>query len=450
MLRAGRHPLLRVRQGDEGHIVVPYDIEDRGAAGYTIHVYNPNLPFLDSENGDAVQHENREFDSRVLVDRANDGSWQWSLSDPDWSGTLPDDSDLSRGGNFGPMTLSVLPYEAFPIQPTLPGSIAQGVVLLLDGNERADAVSAGGRPVPYLTPLDSHDAHGAWVLPDQGPYAATVEGTGPGTYGETFLGRSLTGRISDIPAAGVTRDHISADPRTQSITFATDARRKPFAVELVGHGNGLAETAALRATSFRGGHDTVALAGSGLTLHHVGPATTVRISLSAVGRRLAPSTFQSGALRIGANETATFRPRRLTALADGAVDVTLTRRGHVVARSTLHSRLRTIAAVSVGPLHAATAGGLVTVTLRLGLHRLPRGSMAVAAWLVRRNGRVIAHHTVTLGAGQLRSGVRTLRWTARLPRHSRLLISAGVAALAPAATTYQSVVRSVSREISVG
>src|SRR5262249_11532917 len=72
-LRTNRGALLSLHQGDSGHSVIAYDIENDSNGGYFLDVYDPNRPFLASENSDADQHKQREQDSRIAVDPAGGG-----------------------------------------------------------------------------------------------------------------------------------------------------------------------------------------------------------------------------------------------------------------------------------------------------------------------------------------------------------------------------------------
>jgi hypothetical protein len=130
-LNAGDHPLIELRNGTEGHVVVAYAVDQAngsdlvGAGDRVIDVYNPNQEFTVGENAlDGLAHQSIMSTSEIIVHP--DGHWEFQGFSPEW--------------HAGPGSLVVMPHGTVPVRPTLPDS-ASGLVDLLFGSAHATQVT---------------------------------------------------------------------------------------------------------------------------------------------------------------------------------------------------------------------------------------------------------------------------------------------------------------------
>ena len=137
-LDAGDHPLVEMRNGSEGHVVVAYEVDQAngsslvGPGDRVIDVYNPNAPFTAAENStDGTTHEGTLSTSEIVVHP--DGHWEFQGFSPEYHG--------------GPGSLVVMPYGVVPVHPDLPIDVS-GLISLMFGSATATQVTDGAGPHP--------------------------------------------------------------------------------------------------------------------------------------------------------------------------------------------------------------------------------------------------------------------------------------------------------------
>ena len=186
-LRKGDYPLVCLLQGTKGHVLPAYDVADSADVpeGFDLYVYDPDVPFLVSEDSDGGAHFSNVTQSRITVDV----NGNWTLPSQGWRGEVDG--------------IVVVPYDVTPLQPTLPASFVGLLTLILgQGGTTRQLADLDGRTLlqqdgsinrdtrtllpsaSRFAPLDSRANTDIYLLGGPGPYVHTVESTedAPFTY----------------------------------------------------------------------------------------------------------------------------------------------------------------------------------------------------------------------------------------------------------------------------
>ncbi len=345
-LRGGDDPQISLRDGGsltKMHVVIAYDIEQdpnsSNAGDYYIDVYDSNKQFLTSGTGDettadGMNHAGALGASRIHV-RA-DGFWE-----------LPS-SNLSAS-SLGNLVVSG--YDNPPRHPselTLGGLARQGLVLLLGSDvarflPRATAagatagratvassteqISAGGRTLftrpgvlntnpktalhatPWVPPTGGTSDTEGYILGAGANADYTVRLSSKATTAETrtILGPGFLGQISTTLHRGVS-DELTVQPGQRSVGISSPGAPSPVDAQLVVRApDGSTRTVATSSPSSTG--DTLSFPGGASTfrLVHQGPAATVGVTLSWVGRAGPPQAVSSR-VRVAADSTLQLTP----------------------------------------------------------------------------------------------------------------------------------------------
>jgi hypothetical protein len=342
-LNAADHPLIEINKDlANGHVLVAYDLEPgAGPNDYYIDVYDPNLPFLTSENVDSSgdAHQASEQNSRVHV-----------TADNHWSN--PHNGGLWSGG-FN--NLVVLPYNVVPVQPTLPTSLnglltfvfggsAQTVqfadtngqtLFMLDGSINTNVVTGLTNAMPFAPLSDAGPGPAGFIFATTtnasggtytNDFVHTLRGTGSGTYTHSVLGRDFATRITDISANSNTLDTVTVNSQTPVVRFQTSDSSKPLKVQLLARAtNGAVHTATFSTTTFANTGDKFSYDQSSerMIFTHAGPATAYSFTLSQADQNGNPAVFVSTNLLIGAGDTAIIGPADWQNLATTPVTLTV-------------------------------------------------------------------------------------------------------------------------------
>ncbi len=435
-LNTGDHPLIEIRNGTEGHVVVAYEVDQGngstivGNGDRVIDVYNPNQEFLSGEDTiDGAAHENSLSTSEIVVH--SDGHWEFQGFSPEWHG--------------GPGSIVVMPYGVVPVQPTLPTSIA-GLVDLLFGSAGATQVS-DGHGHTLLGADGSLNTTPATRIPDAtqfatlsgtakpgpaiflfghgGTYTTTVRGTGHGQYHDAFFAKGMAASLSASAATGV-KDAISLPSSMDGLEFgqtsgaASGAPRNANAQIVVNGTQGSRETATL-ATSvpasgqagllFNGSHNAVEVTAGKV------PASAT-LSLSWAGPHGLPQSFLASTVHLTAGEKATFTPASWSSLQSSTITLRLVNAHGAVTTRTLENRIRPAGKFTVA-LRIAHAGRTRRLTIGARFRRLAGGSSAILVWEVLKGSKLVAGHTVSLSGRTLHLGLisRTFTFTGAASGH---------------------------------
>jgi hypothetical protein len=239
---------------------------------------------------------------------------------------------------------------------------------------------------------------------------------------------NLAGLQASLQAGGHAGqvDHVSVDPRSDTIGYQTNAPHTALGGTLVtvpgtgasatGAGDVAARASAtsslsdhlvgFQLASGRGGGEQLSFrSGSELVLHHTGPRTSLSLTLSAFAANGQPLAVRLPPLRVVAGETLRVAPQNWRALGSTPVRVSVTLRGRTTTRFTRgRKKGGRFASVSHATL-ASLGGGHYRADLDLAVRRAPARGWLSAAATVTRNGRVVVRATpVQLDASALRSG----------------------------------------------
>jgi hypothetical protein len=423
----GTYPLIALRDGGSGHVVVAYDLEGT-PDDYYIDVYDPNRQFAADESTNNSTHEQNLKDSRVHVD--SDGHWQ-----------------LPSTGMVGDMAGLVVtrPTDLPKFNPTLVGTglVEKGVAAVLFASSRShqrqsaapaaqapstvtQVTGAAGktmfdaagnlnanpatrlRAAPFAplvgsvhTSADSGQAPFILLPASESTVRETVKDTGTGSDTHVLMAHGALAEIDTQANAG-SSDQLTLAPAGSGARFATDASRKPVTLTLMGAFSHRREAATVTTTSFRGGSDSVAFSGGGLVLRHRGAATTLTMRLAVSGAGTVPTTFLTGPVPVPANGTARIARVNWASLGTSSLRLSVGGRALV-----LRNRLSRLPRVSIVSLRAKRlAGHRVALAVQLARHSLPGDAQLSLQWTLRRRSKAIAT-TTQLVNGRTRSATYT-------------------------------------------
>jgi hypothetical protein len=211
----------------DGHAVVAYGIADTGNGGFNILIYNPDQPFEPSED---INPSGRALNASSSVISVS-GNGHWTLSNP-----------AMNGGIF---SITVFPWNAIPVQPTLPGistlasvtwslasgdavvtqvSDGQGHTLLANGRWNTDprTTLTGMRPMPNFGGQRIRTPP-SFVGIRSGPLTHTLAGVANGTYQLQWLGNHSGVTLLNVPTAPGAQDTAMVD--AGKINFIADRNK---------------------------------------------------------------------------------------------------------------------------------------------------------------------------------------------------------------------------------
>ncbi len=447
-LHAGDHPLVELRNGSEGHVVVAYGVDQAndsnlvGNGDRVIDVYDPNQEFTNGENTpNGTTHQAVLSTSEIVVH--SDGHWEFPGFTPEWHG--------------GPGSLVVMPYGVVPVQPTLPTSIS-GLVDLLSGSARATQVTdSGGRT---LLRSDGSINTGPTGIPDaaqfatlsgstrpgpdiflfgrRGTYTTTVQGSASGSYHDALFAHGLAASISAAATPAV-KDSLSVPASLDGLRFgqtspAAASTPRQAHIEIVVTGSQKSERTATVATTvpvkgqaaimFNAAHDAVEVTAGN-------QPTSYTLSLSWAGPHGFPQTFAAPTVHLAAGDRATFTPANWSTLQASAATLRLTRPNGKTTTRTIQNRLRPADRYTVS-LKVAKFGATRRLTIISRFIRLTPGSTALINWQVRRGRTLVARRTASLTGRRLRRGLTSLTFPVRGLKSRGYTFRASVELLSPA------------------
>jgi hypothetical protein len=429
-LNAGDHPLVELRNGSEGHVVVAYGVDQAngsslvGNGDRVIDVYNPNQEFTTGENAiDGSAHRDVLSTSEIVVHP--DGHWEFQGFDPEWHG--------------GPGSLIVVPYGVVPVRPSLPINVS-GLISLLFGSAHATQVS-DSHGHTLLNPDGSINTDpatriadatqfatlsgtakpgpGIFLLGHAGTYTTTVQGNADGVFHEALFAHGMAASISAAATPAVA-DRISVPANADGLQFgqtgrATSTPPRTAKVQIVVDGPQSSKRTATVVTSvpvtgqagvhFNAARDTVAVTAGN-------QPTSATLSLSWIGPHGFPQTFVAPTVHLAAGDRATFTPADWASLQSSRVTLLVANRNGRTTTRTLQNGIRPAGRYTVALRIAGTrADRRLTITTHF--IRLPQGSSALMAWQVLNGRALVAKRTVLLNARRLHRGsvVRTLAFT---------------------------------------
>jgi hypothetical protein len=442
-LAAGDHPLVEIRSGTDGHVVVAYAVDQSdgntavGPGDRVIDVYNPNQPYTAAENNtNGSTHQQTLASSQIIVH--SDGHWVFN-GGPDLSG--------------GPGSMVVMPTSTIPLQPSLPLNVSD-ILDVTFGSASATQVSEpGGHDL--LGKGGSIDNNAKTGIPDatqfaaltgtdtptpkmfllghRGTYTTTVRGTAAGEYHQVLLSHGNSVSIA-AAASRADTDSLTAAANLGGLRFGRSkgSGARHASVELVGHGDGGELTATVATTVPTKGRAGVSFTGkdSGLEVTAGGQAAPATLTLTWTGKDGLPQTFKAPALKLAAGDKAAIAPSSWSSLASGKLAVSIRHRNGRITKMTLHNRVRAADRYSIA-LAVSRTGHRRRLQVRTHFSKLQRRSEAVITFEVLRGRRLVAKHVVSLSGKHLHRGVIKRSYVFK-PGSARYRFRATVAVLSPA------------------
>jgi hypothetical protein len=441
-LAAGDHPLVEIRSGTDGHVVVAYAVDQAdgntavGPGDRVIDVYNPNQPYTAGENNtNGNAHQQTLASSQIIVH--SDGHWVFN-GGPDLSG--------------GPGSMVVMPASTIPVQPSLPLNVSD-IIDVTFGSAAATQVSAPGghdllgsdgsinnnakTGIPGATqfaPLTGTDTPGPsmFLFGHSGAYTTTVQGSASGQYHQVLLSHDNSESIT-AAAGRADTDTLTTAANLGGLRFGQSkgSGGRHASIELVGHGDGGELTATVATTVPTKGQAGVSFTGkdSGVDVAAGGQATSATLTLTWAGKDGLPQTFQAPALKLAAGDEAAIAPSSWSALASGSLAVSIRHRNGRTTMMTVHNRIRPANRYSVA-LAVARKGKSRTLQVRTDFTKLAAKSEAVITFEVLRGRRLVAKHVVSLSGKSVHRGLIKENYAFK-PGSMRYSFRATVAVLSP-------------------
>jgi hypothetical protein len=439
-------PMIAIRDGSGGHVVLAYDLEeggsgDCGSADFCIYVYDPNVPFV-GEDSNGATHDANVMESRIQV--TDDG--RYSLVSTPFNGAVNE--------------IIVTKASQIPLHPTMPGSLesvaevaaialfaslgpnaagqppSSRTVQLTDTTGRTlfgpggILVTDPGKRLP-ATPFPpfvrgAASTEGFLAKAEVGPIFQTVVGGATGPDRHVLVTPTFAGQIDTMAIDGVA-DKLAFDAGG-GVGFQTQANQKSLTASIMARTESGLRSAELRTTSRRAVLDEFRFDRDRVTLlfQHGGLPEGFRLRLSSVGKHAQAVAFDSGPLQIGAKEAASFSPSNWMKLDS----VTMTVRGSsgLERREVLPNRLATkpmgrIMALDVDDrVRGVPRARVLEIASRLD--RLSPNTQVTLAWTVGANGRVVVNETRNLRAAEIRPGLRRDRYIFYAPEAGKFIVSA--------------------------
>jgi IPT/TIG domain-containing protein len=411
-----------------GHTILAYDTRPE-FGGSEVRVYNPNIPFTTNEEGNAEAHEEAELkNSQLHLDRGH-----WTFPQFPWEGSEAD--------------LVVYKHSELPIinrePPHLPNIFAAaGMVAFGDAGDGVTQLSDGHGSLfarGQLAPQSSWPK-GVAPLPafTSKPMALQLAALDPkqartltATIDRAAGGGGMDVRLPDLQAnlqAGAHAgqvDHVTIDPRADSIGYATSASHTTLGGTLLSvppsaakaalpHGKGPSalqdRLVQFSMGSGSGRHDQLSFPdGRTFIVHHAGAPTTVSLTLQdfAGGQ---PTAVQLPPQRVRTGATLRVEPRGgWGKLGSGVVRVASTVHGHTTVRDVPAHRLGNRFASVRRAMLTALGRGRYRMDATLSLHHAPRqASLSVRASILQRGHTLIQAKPVLLQGVGLQAGKVTV------------------------------------------
>jgi hypothetical protein len=416
-----------------GHTVLAYETHPEPDGSTAVDVVNSNEPYTTGEESNSAEHDEREFTkSQIII--AN-GNWEFKegadfsgSNGLPWTGSEADmvvykHSELPIINGQGPK----LPNLADALAVNWFGSAGDTVTQLsgggrslLSGGQMAPASAwpKGVAPIPSFSGQSGPLQMVAFNPEVAAPFTVTVKrSAGGGAMHMNLPG--LQASLQTAAHAGQI-DHVSVDPRTDTIGYQTSATSTPLEGTLLSAASAAAgaqasasTTGALsdhlvqfQTTAYHGGDEQLAFAGGHeFVLHHSGPPATLAVSLSALSASGQPIAVRLPSVRLASGETLSVAPDSWKALRSSPVRLTTSINRHVTSRLIRgHTLGRPFASIRRAVLQAR-GQSRYRVAVRLGVSHAPAHAwLSLAATLTRGGHAVVQAAPIQLDGSTLEAG----------------------------------------------
>jgi hypothetical protein len=436
-LAAGHSPLIMVKNGSSGHVVVAMDLRSEGS-GYVIDTYDPNIPFATSEDSNGTQHRDRSDASAIHVAANGDWTFRGAFASQ-WSGSSGDIVDL--------------PFSEIPVHPTMPSTLSGFLSLIVpfassgaahttqitdaNGNQllAADGTlntnPASDVPGAQVMPSMSGDSSTPiYLVPSNGSYTQRLEGDKSGTAQAGMIGPGFGALVSGIGTSAGKAEAIAFDSKHGEVQIDASKGGQLRARLAAGDKSGTELGADVRIGGADAGTHEVGISKrTGVHVDNGGGAATVAMTLTYANKKGTPGSLTLPKVNVPSGGSVDARPSWAKLGTAGAVLTVRSARGKVVSRRVVRARAPRWVRSAVA--RATTTRGrnrVVRVTARYAA--VPRSATAFVTIKVMRGTRLVATRRLTV-AGRVARGRKAYGFRLVLPK-GRYVIRAGVAVVSAA------------------
>lgn len=424
-LRAGRHPIVALRFGSQGHAIVATGLRPGpGPQDYEIDVYDPNLPI---DRADRTDPEARASNEERSVIHVRGNSWEFpGAFRPVWSGT-------SEHMVVSP--LSVLGNQ--PVMPTDPFGVVSLLVPLASGASNVSQVEdasgkrllgAGGalnpdaatRPAKgTITPTLTGTGSQPLYTLAAGSTTMTLTGDAVGTGGAAAMSPGFAAQVSGLKTAKGSTDELELAGKTGAVGIDAGLGGNVNATLARQLKNGDQLGADVRIGSAdKGSHDLRLDQRSGLAYENdgSGPAT-LRAKLTWAGKKGTPGETTLPAVTVARGGSVTAVPKAWGKLGESVIAITVKNaRNEIVRRIGYRPRVaRRVSGVAVAL--KPSKGSARQVSVRARFRAVPKDAVVKVAVYVRQGKKLVVTKDETIPAGKAK-GTKTSRFDVQLPKGS--------------------------------
>lgn len=425
-LRAGRHPLVALRFGTQGHAMVVTGIRPgAGSQDYFLDVYDPNLPTDRTDRTDPEAHATSEENS-VIVVRGNVWTFRGAFSRELWQGT-------SEHMVVSPLSV----MGRHPVMPTDPFGVVTLLVPLASGASKVSQVEdasgkkllgpdgalnpdAAARPKGDITPtLTGVDSQPMYTLAGGGTSKLTLTGDAVGTGGAAAMGAGFAADVSGLKTAKGTTDQLELTGKSGEVGIDAALGGDVHArlARQLKNGDQLGADATIGGGD-KGGHDLTLDARLGLQYENdgSGPAT-LRATLTWAGKKGTPGETTLPALTVPAGGSIVAVPKAWGKLGESAVAITVKdRRGKAIRKLSFKPKATKRVAVS-GLTVKPSKGAARKASMRVTFKGVPKRATVKVAVYVRQGKKLVVTKEETILVGKAK-GTKTYAFDLQLPKGS--------------------------------
>lgn len=425
-LRAGRHPIVALRFGSQGHAIVATGLRaGPGEQDYDIDVYDPNLPTNRADRTDPEAHATNEANSVIQV-RGNTWAFQGAFSRQPWSGP-------SEHMVVAP--LSVLGSQ--PVMPTTPFGVVTLLVPLASGASNVTQVEdasgkkllgadgdlnpdAAARPKGDITPtLTGTDSQPMYTLAGTGTSKLTLTGDAVGTGGASVMSAGFAADVSGLKTAKGSSDELTLAGKTGEVGIdaALGGNVDAKLARQLKNGDQLGAEAKISGGD-KGGHDLTLDTARGLQYENdgSGPAT-LRATITWAGKKGTPGSTTLPALTVPAGGSVVAAPKRWGQLSESAVAITVKDgRGRAIRKVSFKPKVVRRAVVSSLTLKPSKGAARIA-NVRVKFKSVPKDATVKVAVFVRQGKKLVVTKEETIPVAKAK-GTKTYRFDLQLPKGS--------------------------------
>jgi hypothetical protein len=385
---------VRVKNGDDGHAMVAYDLRDLPGGGFEILTYNPNYPYTTAEQTDVNALNAAVANSAIKV---IGGRWTGAIQNADgtwWTGGLntigvldrlpPGDADLPGNLSLAGLASALDDASSGGAKPRIASITAGGTDAL-----RPDGTAKPGTGVEEQITDGGGEGSVEYALTPGRTYELGVTG-GAGGYMQSLLSRDVA---TTVTTRGRNGDRVLLTPGQAQIGLKGTGAASAATFDLAARKGKVTRTAAAVLTAGRGTADTIAFTRdrNAVTVAHTGAPTTVAVTLGSIGQGV-PGGVSVAPIKVGGGERLELKPGSWTNPAAGVGFTVRDGKGKVKRRG--RARLQAAKTVAFGGGLTAKLGRGGTVTVAGRIAKAGAAPLLAVTAEAVRGGKVVKKATV--------------------------------------------------------